>query len=137
MIGSITARIAREPVSFGVQRVAAGDLVFVSPWVMHRRPALWRDPEAFDPARWLEPEASRASRPAFAYLPFGGGAHKCIGERFALQEAALALAVLARRFVLEALPGVRVQPEPLITMSPRGGLPMRLGLRPPSARAAA
>jgi cytochrome P450 len=64
--------------------------------VLHRHPGHWDDPDRFDPDRFL-PEVV-AERDRYAYLPFGGGPRSCIGERFAMLEATLALAVLLRRF---------------------------------------
>ena len=67
-----------------------------------------------------------ATRPRFAYFPFGGGPRLCIGNTFAMTEAVIVLAMIAQRFRLEPVPGHRVEPEPLVTLRPRFGLPMRL-----------
>ena len=64
--------------------------------------------------------------PTLAFFPFGAGPRKCIGEVFALMEATLLLATLARRFSPELIPGKVPDPEPVITLRPRGGLPMRM-----------
>ena len=71
----------------GGYRVPKGSLVFLIPFVIHRRPALWPDPERFDPGRFT-PE-QEAARPKFAYMPFGGGPRGCIGNQFAMVEAQL------------------------------------------------
>jgi cytochrome P450 len=97
-------------------------VAFVSPYVTHRHPRYWEDPEGFDPERFTE-ERSK-DRPTFAYFPFGGGPRKCIGDTFALVEATLVLATLARQFDLELPIGANPIPEPVITLRPRGGLPM-------------
>lgn len=97
-------------------------LVFVSPYVTHRHPRYWPDPEGFDPERFTE--ARSEGRPTFAYFPFGGGPRKCIGDTFALVEATLILATLARRFEPSLPVGAVPVPEPVITLRPRGGLPM-------------
>lgn len=105
--------------------VKAGDWVFMSPWVTHRRPDLWPDPERFDPDRFL-PEAV-ARRPRFAYFPFSAGQRKCIGDQFAKMEAVLVLATLMQRARFERVPGANEPiPEPLVTLRPKGGLPMRV-----------
>jgi cytochrome P450 len=104
--------------------VLPGALFIISPYAVHRHPQVWRDPEAFDPGRF----AVGADRlhPRFAYIPFGGGPRLCIGNHFALTEARLILAMVAQHIHLELLPGSKVIPDPLVTIRPRGGLPMKL-----------
>ena len=94
------------------------------------------EPERFDPERFA-PEAEKAL-PRHAYLPFGAGPRVCIGNHFALMEGQLALATLvAASCRFDLLPGHRsVEPEPLVTLRPRGGLPMRVARRTPAARPA-
>jgi len=101
-----------------------GTLAFVSPFLTQRNPRVWENPEGFDPDRF-SPERS-AGRHPFAFFPFGGGPRLCIGNGFAMMEAQLLLAVFAQRFHLDMVPGHRVVPEPMITLRPKGGLPMRL-----------
>jgi cytochrome P450 len=120
---------ARQPVKEDVLagvRVPANPRVIlvISPYVLHRQPALWPEPERFDPERF-SPERS-AQRSRFAFLPFGGGQRLCIGNSFALMEATLITAAVLQRFRLRPLPGQPIEPEPLVTLRPRGGLPMRL-----------
>jgi cytochrome P450 len=91
---------------------------------MHRHPAFWENPDAFDPERFA-PEHSEG-RPHFAYFPFGGGQRLCIGAGFAMTEAQLILATVAQRYRLHLVPGHPVEPEPLITLRPSRGLPMTL-----------
>ena len=122
------------PPAWGFSREALGDdelggyplprgwIAFVVPFVLHRLPSLWDDPETFDPDRFL-PERS-ADRPKFAYVPFGAGPRQCIGNQFALMEAQLIVATLARRYRLRLAPGHTVDPWPLITLRPRYGMPM-------------
>ena len=91
----ISSRSARtDDVVLGYT-VPAGSVAWLSPWVVHRSPDLWPDPERFDPERFLRPAGP--ARPRYAYFPFGGGGYLCIGRDFALMEATLVLAVLARR----------------------------------------
>ncbi|NMB87618.1 MAG: cytochrome P450 [Chloroflexi bacterium] len=105
-------------------RIPAGALVIISPYVLHRHPRLWPDPERFDPLRFVEDP--QCSRPRFSYIPFGSGPRLCIGNHFALVEAQLILAAVAQRFRLELDPGQDVQVDALVTLRPRRGLPMRL-----------
>ena len=108
----------------GPYRVQAGMAIFISPYAIHRHPAFWDHPEVFDPERFSS-ECS-AGRPHFAYLPFGGGPRLCIGNTFALTEAQLILATVAQRYRLRPVPGHDVMPNPLVTLRPRGGLPVTL-----------
>jgi cytochrome P450 len=95
--------------------------------VVHRDRRWFEDPEAFRPARWEGDLARRL--PRFAYFPFGGGPRQCVGNAFALTEAVLLLATIARRFRLVMEPGQRVAPAPYITLRPEPGLRMRLARR--------
>ena len=113
--------IGREPLEefdAGGYRIRAGTVVLVSPWIVHRDPRWWADPERFDPDRW-SPERE-AEIPRFAYFPFGGGPRKCIGEGFAWTEGILVLATLAQRWTLRHAPGAEVSRQPLITLRPTG-----------------
>lgn len=99
-----------------------GALVIMSPYVLHRHESTWADAERFDPGRWLAPPSRRPERQA--YLPFGAGPRLCIGRDFALVETTLVLAALAQRFAFE--PVCEPRPQALVTIRPRGGLPLRL-----------
>jgi cytochrome P450 len=116
------SRQALSDDELGGFRLPRGWLAFVIPYVLHRLPAFWQDPEAFDPERF-SPDRS-ADRPKFVYLPFGAGPRQCIGSHFALIEAQLVLATLAQRYRLRLVPGHKVDPWPLITLRPRFGMPM-------------
>ncbi len=108
-------------------RIPAGAEVLVMPWLLHRKPSLWENPDRFEPERF-SPERT-AARPRFAYLPFGGGPRICIGAAFAMTEAVLMLATIAQRYRLRLKPGAVVEPQGLITLRPRYGLPMMLERR--------
>ncbi len=123
----LITRRALGPDLLGGWPVPAGALLILSPYVVQRRADLWPDPTSFQPERFL-PAASQA-RPRFAYFPFGGGPRLCIGAGFALLEGPLVLATVAQRYRLLPAPDHRVRPEALVTIRPRGGLPMRLQRR--------
>ena len=117
--------IARFPVSTdeaGGYRIPAYSQVILSPYVTHRHPDFWEKPGGFDPERFLPNRV--AQRPKYAYFPFGGGPRMCVGSEFVLMEAVLALATIAREYRLRPVPGQEIEPEALITLRPRGGLPM-------------
>jgi cytochrome P450 len=93
---------------------------------LHRHRRLWRDPERFDPARFL-PGAPPPER--FSYLPFGAGPRICIGAQFALTELVLMVASLAREFCIELAEPQIVRPRALITIQPENPPLFRLRCR--------
>ena len=121
------SRQAIGPDRLGDAQVVRGTRIIIAPWVLHRHRRLWPDPDLFVPERF-SPER-RGTIPRFAYLPFGAGARICVGATFALQEALLALAMIARRFRVTLAQGSDVKPFARMTLRPWNGLPMRIGLR--------
>lgn len=129
IIPSIPAfgRQALAEVTVGPYTLPEGQVVFVSPYAMHRRPALWPDAERFDPDRFTP--AAEAARPRHAYIPFSTGPRVCVGSNFALLEGQLVLATLARRFAWTlATPGP-VRPDAKASMKPERPLIMRVRRR--------
>jgi cytochrome P450 len=123
------SRRALRDDELGGYRIPRGSLVFVIPFVVHRRPKLWPDPERFDPDRFAPEHES--GRPRFAYIPFGGGPRGCLGNQFAMVEALLIVAAIAQRYRIELLPDQEIRPEPLITLRPAPGIRAILRRRPP------
>jgi cytochrome P450 len=120
----------RDPVAdqdLGSLRVSPGTYVMLFPYATHRHPEFWDEPERFDPDRFL-PEREQARHP-FAYFPFGGGQRICIGNSFAMLEAHILTALLARRFAPRLVTGHRPQVEMGGTLMVRNGLPMHIGRR--------
>ncbi len=111
----------------GEVAVAPGTRIIIAPWVLHRHRRLWPDADMFVPERFA-PE-NRGKIPRFAYLPFGAGARICVGMTFAMQEALLALTMIARRFRLRLIDGANVMPFARMTLRPMHGLPMRIETR--------
>lgn len=120
----VTERMAIQDDEIGGYPIPAGTTLVISQYVTHRHPGFWPDAETFNPDRF-SPEQS-SSRPRYAYFPFGGGPRQCIGNTFALVEAQLILATIFQRYRLELAPGWKVEPEPLITLRPRGGIWMSM-----------
>ena len=118
------ARTVAKEVELGGYRLPAGANVVMSPWILHRDPRFFEQPEHFDPDRWTADTAQRL--PRFAYFPFGGGPRLCIGASFAVMEANLLLAAIAQRFQLRLVPGHPVAALPSITLRPRHGMRMSL-----------
>ena len=123
-----TSRDALESFEFGGFTLRKGSNVLVSPYVMHRDPRFYDDPESFRPERWLDPDKTP---PKYAYFPFGGGPRFCIGSTFALTEAVLLLVCLVQRFRWDLDPSHTVEIQPSVTLRPRTGIRMRMrGVRP-------
>jgi len=122
------SRLSLGEDEIGGYQVPKGSIVFVIPFMVHRRPNLWPDPERFDPDRFTPEHES--VRPRFAYIPFGGGPRGCIGSQFAMVEAQLIVAAIAQRYRIELVPGQQIRPEPLITLRPSPGIRARLRRRP-------
>jgi cytochrome P450 len=121
-------RMSKEACELGGVKIAAQSICLASPYVMHRDPRWFPEPERFDPERWT-PEA-RDARPKFSYFPFGGGARVCIGERFAWMEGVLVLATIAQRWKLLLARGQKVDVLPLITLRTKYGMRMVVEKRP-------
>ena len=111
----------------GGYAIPAKSTILLCPYTTHRHPAFWENPNVFDPERF-SPERA-AGRLHFAYFPFGGGPRQCIGNTFALMEAQLILATVAQRYTLRLVSDHKVEPEVLLTIRPRHGLPMTLQQR--------
>jgi len=120
----------RDPLTdqeLGGVQVSPGTFLMLFPYATHRHPEFWDEPERFDPDRFL-PEREQGRHP-FAYFPFGGGQRICIGNSFAMLEAHVLTALLARRFHARLVSGHRPQLEMGGTLMVRNGLPMRLERR--------
>ena len=121
----LVTRRSLQPDVLGGREVPAGAILILSPWLLHRHPLVWRDPDRFDPMRFLDGSADRT-----AFIPFGAGPRQCIGRDFAYVEGVLILATLAGRFDV-AFPdgGRRPAADPLVTVRPVGGVPLRVTAR--------
>lgn len=109
------------------QAVQPGALIIISPYVVHRNPAYWPDPEQFDPQRFTPERAAAIDR--FAFIPFGGGPRLCIGNRFAELEAQLVVGTLAQQFAPRLIDTRRVEVTPMVTIRPKHGLWMQIAPR--------
>lgn len=121
----VLARTAVEDDTIAQYRISAGSEILIFPYVTHRHPGWWNDPQKFWPERFL-PQNS-AGRPRGAYLPFGAGPRTCVGLNFAMSELLVVLALLLQRFRVQlAIDPAQVKAEPSVTLRPNPGVPVRL-----------
>lgn len=129
----INERTVVGDLELGRYRPPRGTLLFIPTWVLHRDPRWWCDPQEFRPQRWLDADGrydeKSPGQPRGAYLPFGAGAHACIGSSFAWTEAVLALAVLLPKWHPTLAPDADVRIRASITLRPAHGMPMRVVAR--------
>ena len=120
-------REATCDLELGGYRVKKGYTIFMSQWVNHRDPRYFPEPEAFRPERWEDGLAKHI--PKYAYYPFGGGQRVCIGNTFALMEAAIILAAVGQKYKFTLLPDAIIDVNPQITLLPLHGIPAMLQRR--------
>jgi cytochrome P450 len=120
----IGPRRAVRDFEFNGHSVTRGTYVNYCSWASHRIPEVFLEPEAFIPERFTRER--KAALPRGAYVPFGGGSRICIGKRFGQTEVKLVATMLLQRLRLDALPGRAMTVRQMPTLSPRGGLKMRV-----------
>jgi cytochrome P450 len=116
-----------EPVELGGYEIPVGTTLLMPQWVIHRDARWFADPDEFRPERWEGGLMQRLHR--YAYFPFGGGPRICIGNNFALMEAALVLATVAQKFRLRLAEDARVTPLATMTLRPAHGVKVVLSKR--------
>ncbi len=117
-VWSLARRVVEDEVVDGY-RLPRDAFVFMCSYALHRLPSVWPDPLAFKPERFAAEDPARARG---GYLPFSMGQRKCIGDTFAMVESQLVLATVLQRVHLTLVPGQAFEPEPVITLRPRGGV---------------
>jgi cytochrome P450 len=100
--------------------IPANSLVIVSPWLVHRNPKVWTNPNAFMPDRFQN------GVPQLGYIPFGAGARLCIGKEMARLEGSQILAHIATTWNLEAVHNSPVPIDASVTLRPVAGMPVRI-----------
>lgn len=120
-VATLTRSAIETDVAAGVT-IPKGALVVIPPYVIHRHKRLWSQPSRFVPERFLP--GARESIDRFAFLPFGAGPRICVGMQFAMVEAMIVLATLARRVRLTYAGDAPPEPMQRITLRPKGGMPM-------------
>lgn len=126
----IISRRLSEDTTLAGYEIPRGSTLFASQYFMHRDPQFWADAESFQPSRWItvggEFDEKAPGQPKASWFPFGFASRKCIGDRFAVAEAMLALATLGRNWEVVAKAPEEVVPVPAITMRPGNGIPARI-----------
>ncbi len=111
--------------------IPAGADVIISPYALQRDPAVFPDPDDFDPDRWLPERSTPAQRQAFT--AFGGGRRKCLGEHYGMTEAVLALATISSRWQLRKATASPLRPLPRFLLTPKAGPLIPTRRTPPAA----
>lgn len=119
-------RVAQQDTNLSGQSVKAGTRVIIPIYAMHRHKKYWNQPHGFDPDRFA-PNKDKPNR--YVYLPFGGGPRICLGAAFAMVEAVTILATFVRKAEFEVDPAHNVWPLARTTLSPKGGMPMKIKRR--------
>jgi cytochrome P450 len=121
------ARLAADDVEVGGVRLRSGEQAILPQWVVQRDARWFPEPELFRPERFLG--ETHKELPRFAYFPFGGGPRVCIGQHFAMMELVLVVARLSQSYVFETLDGEPPAVHPVITLRPKGEVPLRVRRR--------
>ncbi|MFJ7276961.1 cytochrome P450 [Kitasatospora sp. NPDC098663] len=111
--GWLLTRVTTTETELGAHRLPEGTSVIYSPYLLHRQPALFPDPDRFDPERWVGVHPQRGP-----FIGFGAGPRRCVGEQFGMTESVLLLATIMRAWRLEPVPGRTVREVPLATLRP-------------------
>ena len=111
----------------GGYHIEGGSDLFFSPYLMHRHPDFWGNPELFDPHRF-DKETLREQH-SYAYIPFGGGPRVCLGNNFALMEAVFIISMVVQKFRLNVTTGAEIEPLMSLTTRPKYGISVRLERR--------
>lgn len=129
-VWTLSTRQATEDITLGKYAFPKGKQIFISPYVQHYNAKIFPNPETFDPERFNE--TNEKQLPRHAFLPFGAGGRVCIGNSFAMMEGKLILASMLKRFSFALSENLKIQPEPLITLSNKGGMPLKVTARKPA-----
>jgi cytochrome P450 len=108
--------------NIGGYHIPAGAIVALSPYTLQRHPTFWPEPETFDPERFAPEQEVRRHR--YAYIPFGAGARKCIGDQLALMESIIILPMILQKFRLQLVPNHPIEEHALVTLRPKYGIMM-------------
>jgi cytochrome P450 len=123
----VIPRQAQEDFSIDKYIIPRGSIILMSPYLMHRDPRFYTEPEKFDPYLWDKHSPSLNSK--YEYFPFSRGPRSCIGEPFAWMQGTVVLASVAQSWRIKHAHGHRVELLPLINLRPKHGMVMTLHRR--------
>ena len=118
----VIGRKATEDNMVGDYLIKKDTAIIMSPYIVHRHPDYWKNPEVFDPERWETEELKQMDK--FAYFPFAAGPRMCIGNNFALLEADIILTKVIQQFDFSYIGKSAPEMEPTITLRVKDGMPM-------------
>ena len=124
-------RLAAQDDQIGEFRIRRGSRIMISIWSMHHDPRVFPDPMEYRLERWLDD--AEKQRPRLSYMPFGGGRRACIGQGFALLNAAVLGAMMIQRYEFDRASAGPIALEPTVTLRPLTGVPMIARARPQPA----
>ena len=120
----VIGRRATEDNMVGDYLIKKGTTALVTPYIVHRHPDYWKNPEVFDPERWETEEVKEMDK--YAYLPFAAGPRMCIGNNFALLEADIILTKVIQQFDFSYIGESAPEMDPTLTLRVKGGMPMQI-----------
>jgi cytochrome P450 len=120
----VIPRIVQTDDVIGGYPIPAGSTVIINAYLTHRHPDFWDRPEEFDPDRLLPERVKGLAR--YAYIPFGGGKRKCIGNEFAMLASLQFIATIAQRYRVEMAGPTPIEPYAVSTLRPKDGMPVRI-----------
>ncbi len=123
----VMLREAAQEDEIGGFALRPGQALLLHIYGVHMHEAYWDNPAGLDPKRF--PPYGPGPKHKFAYLPFGAGPRRCLGDKFAHLEGTLALALIHRRYTLDLVPGTPLEPDTVGTLRPKGPVPMRVRRR--------
>jgi cytochrome P450 len=121
----VIPRVATEAFSFGGHEIPKDSMIVISPIHTHRMQEWWDSPDRFDPERF-SPARAEHERHSHSWVPFGGGAHMCLGLRFAELQVKAVLHQLLQRFRIRVPAGYKMPVQQAPISKPRDGLPIQL-----------